>query len=257
MAFRVKNYNPLPDLAELTTVVPAEDDTATSHQLNVELRIHPHEIEDEVGTVMVSFTEATLSLELSGLSVVPKSKLGQPLVTPNVRKITRERVITAAVDETKEGRVALGATLNAVTPEGSAELSRGSSTNVAQSTTVTDSEDITSSHIPVKAIGNDNWLIRADGGGPLDGVFLEYDTLCEVTATWGQNHLSMTSSLYVRQRHAKFDFTPKPGLFSGLKSLNQRRLMEILISKSLHNAISEAPFSGSICLAESEASDEE
>jgi hypothetical protein len=84
--FVSKNSNPVPDLIEVKTNLTAEEADGGKCKVLIELRVHPCEIEDQLGTIFVEITEAILSLELHGMRVVPNSKLGQPVVTYMVKR---------------------------------------------------------------------------------------------------------------------------------------------------------------------------
>ncbi|MCZ7448139.1 hypothetical protein [Rhizobium rhizogenes] len=78
MTLRATDTNPFPGLSEVKTSLV--DAGSHSYELLTELRIHPTEVEGEKHTVSVEVLEATITLELEGLDIVPQSKRGQPVV---------------------------------------------------------------------------------------------------------------------------------------------------------------------------------
>ena len=255
MAFRVTNENPLPDLVELKTKLAGGDGADLATDVRVELRIHPHEIDDHWWSVRVCFTQATLSLEVVGLEITEKSKFGQPVVPNATREISRESNATDAQEKTFEGKLAAKASLQDLAGIGG-EASLGMTKKASSSSSVKDVEKITIANTFVRAIGNDNWSIKAED--ILDGVYLDYDSLCSVTPSWGGNRQGITTRLLVKQKHIRSSLVPAEGLVAGaIQTINQKRIAAILLAKSLHDETSTAQYSGVICLARSEASDED
>ena len=124
-------------------------------------------------------------------------------------------------------------------------------------TTLKESQNVALTYQPVRAVGNDNWVVQADTGKVLDGVYMDYDTLCCVRPGWGQNQMSAAMSVYAKQKHIKPMGTEKRVLFGRFETTNQKRIATILVSKCLHERTTDAPFQGAVCLASSEAADEE
>jgi hypothetical protein len=78
MKFISDDQNPLAQLVELKSSLAPNDDVAGNHDLLVEWRINQDEIEEgRVGTIRVEIQEATLSVDFSGLQVIPKTRHGQ------------------------------------------------------------------------------------------------------------------------------------------------------------------------------------
>ena len=257
MAFKVSNENPVRDLVELKTKISEDDgDRALTH-VEVELRIHPHEIEDVMGTLWVGFTQATLALEIVGLEVAPNSKFGQPLAGPTKREVTRETTSGATNDTSTEGKGGVAAKLSALDPSVSFDLSGGASDKRSASHSLKETETVSTTHIPVRAVGSDKWTITSETG-ILDAVYLNFDRLCSLTPVWGGNRQAMTSHLLVKQKHMRSSLEPRDGMVNAIiQTLNQKRIANILTAKSIHGEITSAPYAGVLCLARSEASDEE
>jgi hypothetical protein len=111
--------------------------------------------------------------------------------------------------------------------------------------------------MPVRAVGSDKWTITSENG-VLDAVFLNYDRLCSLTPVWGGNRQAVISHLLVKQKHMRSAVEPRAGVVNAIfKTLNQVRIANILAAKSIHGEITSSPYAGVICLAKSEASDEE
>lgn len=256
MAYKVKNENPIGDLVELKSSVSQEDEGVTC-DLKVELRIHPYEFEDHLGTISICFSQATLALETVGLDVVPNTKFGQPVVGQTTREIDRETTTGTATDTSKEGKAALAGKASALGTGGSLELSGGTSSKQANSRTVKESEKLLSTHVPVRAVGGDKWTITSADGN-LDGVYLDFDRLCSVTPVWGGNRQTLTTELLVKQKHMRSTLEKRDGMVNAIiQTVNQKRIASILLAKSIHTETTSAPYAGVLCLARSEASDEE
>ncbi|MCZ4345499.1 hypothetical protein [Devosia neptuniae] len=245
------------DLVELKTrITHDEDDNVASH-VEIELRIHPHEIEDALGTILVCFTQATLALEINGVEVAPNSKFGQPVASPTKREVTRETTTAAAKDTSTEGKATVGGKLSVMDQSASLEASAGASQKRSASQSVKETETVSTTHIPVRAVGSDKWTITSENG-VLDAVYLDYDRLCSLSPVWGGNRQTVTTYLLVKQKHMRAALEPRDGVVNAIfQTVNQMRIANILAAKSIHSEASSSPYSGVICLAKSEATDEE
>ncbi|ESZ01879.1 hypothetical protein [Mesorhizobium sp. LNHC209A00] len=255
MKFKSEHDNPLPDLVELKTKVSPKEGDDHAHDLLVELRVHPFEIEEAIGTIAVEISEAVLSVQFTGLAVVPRTKLGNPVMATKVRQdVQRERSVTQTEDTEKTRSASAsggGASLTGI--NGKVEGSRSSAEKSGQSV----NEKTTSTEVieryQVKAIGNDNWKIT---GAPLDGVYIDHEPLCEVTPVAGKNRLGVEAELVVKQKHVKAELTASTGWFSSIQSVNQKKIAKVLIAKSLHAAGSDQPFDGKFVFGKSQSFDE-
>jgi hypothetical protein len=249
--FKSDHDNPLPDLVELKTKVSPKEGDDHAHNLLVELRVHPFEIEESIGTITVEISEAVLSVQFTGLEVVPRTKLGNPVMATKVRQeVQRERSVTQTADteKTRSASASGGASLTGI--DGKVEGSRRSTEKAGQSVgEKTTSTDVIERH-QVKAIGNDNWKIT---GAPLDGVYIDHEPLCEVTPVAGKNRVGVEAELVVKQKHVKADLTAGGAWFS---SVNQKKIAKVLIAKSLHAAGSDKPFEGKFVFGKSQSFDE-
>jgi hypothetical protein len=257
MKFVSEHKNPLPDLVELKTKVAAKEGDNDKLEMLVELRIHPHEIDETIGTITVEITEAILSVEFSGLEAVPKTKRGQPILDPIVRReVQRERSVSTSADHEKIGR--LGGSFGLSTTGGTAKVeARGSTTSktgeiVTEKETKTDSSEF----YRVLAIGNDNWRISEENAAPLDGVYVDHDPLCEVTPIPGSNRAGVEAKLVVRQRHVKTKLASDRSWWRLPRDNNKQKIADILIAKCLHAAGSDQPFDGKFVFAKSQSIDE-
>lgn len=257
VTFTVRNHSPVGDLAEIKSRITQEEADSVCSHVEIELRIHPHEIEDALGTIFVCFTQATLALEIVGLEVAPNSKFGQPVVGPTTREIARETTSGTAKDTSKEGKGAVGANLAPLNQSASLNASGGASEKSTTSHSVKETESVVATHMPVRAVGGDKWTITSEDG-ILDGVYLNYDRLCSVTPIWGGNRQAVSSHLLVKQKHMRSSLEPRGGVVNSIfQTVNQKRLANILTAKSIHAEITSSPYSGMICLARSEAADDE
>lgn len=257
MPYKVRNENPVGDLVELKSRVSQDAEAGVHSDLEVELRVHPYEFEDSLGTISICFTQATLALELVGLEVVPNTKFGQPLVGQTMREIERETTSGTTTDTSKEAKGAVGTKASALDAGGNLELSGATSSKQANSQTVKETEKVQTKHMPVRAVGGNKWTI-ASSDGSLDGVYLDYHRLCSLTPVWGGNRQAVTAELLVKQKHMRSTLEKREGVVNAIfQTVNQKRIAGILVAKSIHTETTSAPYSGVLCLARSEASDEE
>lgn len=257
MKFQSEHENPLPDLVELRTTVVSKSGGYHVHEVLVELRVHPFEIEEAFGRISVAIFQAVLSVQFSGLEVVPRTKLGNPVVDTKTRnEVQRERSVTNTSDEEKTRQSRLGTGASAIGVEAKADYSRGSTEKSAHTVVerITNAEVV--EHLNVKAIGNDNWKISEASGAALDGVYINHVALCEVTPVAGKNRIGVETEVIVRQRHLKAEIIGDQSLLASLFSTNHKKIQNILIAKSLHDAGNDGSFDGKFVFAKSQSFDE-
>jgi hypothetical protein len=81
-----RSENQFPDLVEVTAALASTEEAAGYYELSVELRVHPCEIEEEIGRISVEIFEATLSLDIGGVNIVPKTRFGQPVLAAVIHR---------------------------------------------------------------------------------------------------------------------------------------------------------------------------
>jgi hypothetical protein len=255
--FKSEHQNPLPDLVELMTRIAPKDGDDTAHEILVELRVHPHEIEESFGTIGVEISEAILSLQLSGLEVVPGTKFSNPVIDSKTQQeVHLERKVTDSTDNARTQSGGFAFSSSAIGLVGKIEASRVSSEQTGQSVSDRTSRTDLVEHYHVKAIGNDNWKICGRANGPLDGVYVNNQSLCEVAPVANANRVGAETELVVRQRHLKAEMVSDQSWFASLVSTNQKKIAKILIAKSLHEAASDEAFDGKFVFAKSQSFDE-
>jgi len=258
MDFTSDDQNPLAQLVQLKSRLAPKDDIVGNHDLLVELRINPDEIEeDRVGTIRVGIQEATLSVEFSGLDIVPKTRHGQGETGGKTRKELQRETVTSTTNETDKKRSAdasVGA--SAIGPEGKLGIGGSSSRRKEETVTHRESETVTEEFYPVRAISDDRWQITMKAGSPLDQAFLDNDRLCEVSEVREANRKGVVSSLAVKQKHLKLELEQKASIFTSPLSTTQQALMKIVIAKSLHERSETSGYSGYVVFSRSTVSDE-
>ncbi|RFC63856.1 hypothetical protein [Mesorhizobium denitrificans] len=258
MSFITDDQNPLAQLVELKSSLALKDDTADNHDLLVELRINPDEIEeDRIGTISVEILEATLSVDFSGLKVAPKTRHGQGETGGKTRKeLQRETIIstTSETDKKKSADASVGA--SATGPEGKAGIGGSSSKHYAETAMHRQSESVTEDFYPVRALSDDRWKVTMQDGGPLNDAFLDNDRLCEVSEVREANRKGAMTSLVAKQKHVKITLERKASVIAVPFSRNQQALMNIVIAKSLHERSGSSEYSGHLVFSQSTISDE-
>lgn len=257
MKFKSEHQNPLADLVELKTQLAPKEGGDMAHEVLAELRVHPYEIEEPFGTIGIEISEAILSLQFSGLEVVPGTKFGNPVVgSKTQQEVHLERTVTISSDRvrTRSGGVGLGASTGGL--EGKVELSRGASDQTGQAISERTNRTDVVEHHHVKAIGNDNWKISGGPNGPLDGVYINHQSLCEVSPIANANRVGVETEFIVRQRHLKAEMTGDQWWLTSIVSTNQKKIAKVLIAKSLHETASDKAFDGKFIFAKSHSFDE-
>jgi hypothetical protein len=257
-----RNENPFPDLVEVTATLVSTEEAASNYDLLVELRVHPCEIEEEIGTISVEIFEATLSLDIGGVNIVPKTKFGQPVLAAVIhRDVQFEETTNISTDnETSQALKGSGSAAFSISGpklEGKTEGKQEAKEKSSSGTTLKKSTTEEAEFHRIKAMGNDNWKISMEGKKPLDGVFIDNEPLCKLSPTAGGNRIYAATELVVKQRHMNTELvSPKKAGF--FRTNNQVKIASIVMKKSLNSIISPGKrFDGTLIFAKTENYSEE
>jgi hypothetical protein len=256
-----RNENPFPDLVEVKAALLVNDELEVSCDLSVELRVHPCEIEEEIGIISLEISEATLSLDISGANILPKTKLGQPVLSPIVRREIQLEETTNLSQNNEMARAFTGSGSVALSilghkTQGNAEAKREAREKSSSDATFKKSTTEEREFYRVKAVGNDDWKIAEEGGKSLDGVYIDNEPLCKLSPVSGSNRISAETELIVKQRNMKAKLISPKGLGSLLQTNNQKKIAAILIKKSLNSTISGKKFEGVLVFARTQSFNE-
>jgi len=258
MRFTAEDQNPLAQLVELKTNLAPKECTEGNHDLLVELRVNPDEIEeDRIGTISVEIMEATLSVDFLGLKVVSKTRHGQGETGGRAkREVQRETTVSTTTASAKEKSAHLSAGASADGPKASAGLGAKSSNGDSETVTVRENESVTEEFYPVRAMSDDRWKVTMRDGSALEDAFMDNDRLCEVTELREANRKGAVTSLVVKQKHINIRLERKASIFSPPFTRNQQSLMNILIAKSLHERSGSRNYAGELVFSRSSVFDE-
>ena len=258
-----RSESPFPDLVEVTAALVSTEEAASNYELSVELRVHPCEIEEEIGRISVEIFEATLSLDIGGVTIAPKTRFGQPVLAAIIRRdVQLEETTNISTDnETSQAVKGSGSAAFSISGpkvegkiEGKQEAKEKSSSGNAVKKSTTEEVEFHR----IKAIGNDNWKLSMEGKKPLDGVFIDNEPLCKLSAIAGSNRIYAETKLVVKQRHMKTELIAPKKTTIFFRTNNRAKIAEIVMKKSLHSTISPGkPFDRSLIFARTESSSEE
>lgn len=227
------NRNSIPDLVEVTLRVTKSNEFDHS-ELRVEMRAHQVVLAAQDSfEFTVQLNRANLVLDLDGLEVVPRSRLGEPvkpLSLPVEYKLTQEKGRSGEV----AGGIDIGVSAHPnISLQGKA--SGSASSKVTSSATIEQTHAMQS----VKARGNLTWEVTdqtIDGSlAPLSATYLNDDVLCKVTASPGANMSAVKLSTFARQRDLRM--TPNSAARKLLyKSKNHERMIQALLAKALQHS---------------------
>jgi hypothetical protein len=258
-----RNENPFPDLVEVTAALVSTEEAAGTYELLIQLRVHPCEIEEEIGRISVEIFEATLSLDIDGVNIVQKTKFGQPVLAAVVhRDVQLEETTNISTDnESSKAFKGFGsAAVSIYGPklEGKTEGKQEAKEKSSSGTTVKKSTTEELEFYRIKAIGNDNWKLSMEAKKPLDGVFIDNEPLCRLSAIAGSNRIYAGTELVVKQRHMKTELIAPKKINIFFRTNNQEKIAEIVMKKSIHGTLSpDKRFDGSLIFARTESSIEE
>jgi len=253
--------NPLPDLALLQTEI--ERSNGGTIAVKALLEIYNAPIDVNGGVVEIAIAEATLSLEATGLAVIPQTRYGRRR-RPAALEITKSSENSSSSGRKNETKTKSSANA-AAGPDGAriagaadVERSASASDEVGNkhNISVKDEQPL------VSAIGNNNWSLKEDDA-PLSGVYLDNVPLCELAEIQRSNRHSLTVALWVNANQIQFKFIPKarsPTLMDRLSRLEKNNIAQIkklVITSALHNSASNQRYAGKLTLARSIHDDHE
>jgi hypothetical protein len=258
-----RNENPLPDLVEVKATLVSGDETGENYDLSIELRVHPCEIEEEIGIISIEIIDAILSLDISGVNIVPKTKFGQPVLAPLIKQeVQIEETTNLSNDnETAQafgGSGDAGLSLGVPKLQGKIEGKREAKVKSSSAATLKKSTTEETEFHRVKAIGNDNWRIAAEANKPLDGVFIDNEPLCKLSPVAGSNRIYAETEFVCKQRNINAKLITPKGVNRFFQTDKQAKIAAILIKKSLSSNISNAKkFDGTLVFSRTESYNEE
>lgn len=149
-----------------------EDD---KYQLVTYLGIYPNDIETDRALYKVSIKRATLFLDQEGMSIVPKSKLGE-YTASSIADRTIERSVSKTTTSEKAKNIdtaASGVISGMPSLDGKVALTR--SEKAGEVITVSEKETLVLAHPRVKAVGADAWELTEPDAGELHRRYLNHE----------------------------------------------------------------------------------
>ncbi|RDD68373.1 hypothetical protein [Paracoccus versutus] len=215
-----------------------------------ELRLCSGDVELGEETCEIAISKMTLSLDVEGLEPVPGSRFGEPRKQPVTEM---ERTVTQTNSAGKTLKASAGANLDSTTPSFGISAS-GELQGSSQYETVLSSVD-RFEHQRVKARPNLRWEVREPNDAPLDGTYLESDSLVRMSRSERANRAAFVARATVKQRDVAIKQVMQDAAslnFFKRLSTTQRRLMDIFIAKSIDAALrGSGRYSGEITLSSS------
>jgi hypothetical protein len=226
------DQNSLPDLLELLART-GKASPGKSIDLCVDLRGAIAELEGPDGiSFQVGLRRAWLSVEVSGLNVVPGSRYGEP-TKPNDIAIKEEFSNQQATST--QGHLGGTAQLSASSRDmaGKASLDAGIKRSAKNSSVISATSSEVVHHIRVKARGNLMWEITDSPRlSTLDATYLNDCVLCRLAPVKGANAKTAALSVYAKQKDIMLKADKEGRLFS-FKSTNHEKMLKILIAKAI------------------------
>ncbi|MCG7572393.1 hypothetical protein MHM39_02340 [Phaeobacter sp. CNT1-3] len=246
------NQNSFPDLCEL--LVEYQDNTEDENIQNcmVVLRVSTGEVQLGDHECTVEFNRLYISVDHEGMEVVSGSLFGEPK-KPN--EVNRTSELAHKRDTKRNSSGALDISRTAFAANSKTEF--GYSEAMNQDIIVREE----GTELRVKARPNLRWEVREPDGTPLNSTLLLNDRLVAFSKHSTANR--RRSSLSLRAKQRDIQIKPHSGdaktekLFAYLTT-NKKRLLDIFIAKSLHEAAtSSQPYRGEILISQCEHDHEE
>ncbi len=241
--------NSVPEICELGIRIEPASDQSGHVRCVAELRLFNGDIPIGDEDCEISISRATISIDLEGLSPLQGTRYGEPR-KPNAVPI--EKGVKQAKVADRSFKAGGEVRLDNSKPNLKLGVGGGIKGSATSETTLSSLETI--EHLRVRAIPNLRWEIREAEDTPLDGTYLDGESLVELTKLEHANRSSLGVTLKVKQRDLEIkqgmsgDLSPK---FFARFTNNQRRLLDIFIAKSLSAAVSgRGEYRGEISLSE-------
>ncbi len=226
--------------------------------LSVTLVIHPSELNCGGDYIYTSFKRAELNVLCEGFSVTTGTKHGERK-TPERYEVTQSSEISQEKLEQRDRRFKVRGKLDVplVNPSfssgGEAEWDNHKSNKNNSST----KENLVKEIFPVKAIGDDTWLIRERDNTELSATYLDNQRLCDLQPKLGANRQSITTTVSVKQKYLETD--GNLGFSKIFKNSNKSKVLKVLIAKGLHEVTAEkgGQYQGELILASVEHTPDE
>lgn len=215
-----------------------------------ELRLCSGDVELGEETCEIAISKMTLSLDIEGLKPVPGSRFNEPRKQPVAQM---ERTVTQTNSAGKAFKASAGINFDSTTPSFGASAA-GELHGSSQRETVLKAVDCFE-HQLVKARPNLRWEVREADDSPLDGTYLESDSLVRMSRCERANRSTLVARATVKQRDVSIKQVMRDAVslkFFKRISTTQRRLMDIFIAKSIDAALrGSGKYSGEITLSAS------
>lgn len=248
--------NALPEICELNIRIDTNVHEGEEINCVAEFRLYKGDIPLGDEECEITISKATISINTEGLEPKPGTRYGEPKKknTVPITKTTQQKN-NKKTDYLLSGGMKAG--LDSAIPHLAGNASKSGSTE--QNSCIETAE--TTEHLRVRALPNLRWEVSEPKDDPLDGTYLENDTLLSMNRLSGANRTSFTATVTVKQRHLQIrqiiqdDISIK---FFNRLSTNQRRLLDIFIAKSLSSALNwKQSYRGEIILSEHKCEDED
>lgn len=261
LRFKTDHQNPLRQLVELSVDIrtdcsPSNATRDQQHAILADLRIHPAEIEAEFGAFEVSFAEATLSVDFTGLKSVSTSKYGNELIPAIVTTQVSAETTQSDTNETEtSGSLGIAVNLSPTVASGKASGSQERKRSASRTHASKLSTTVAARHHNVKAVGNDDWKIfPSPGASFLEGVYIDAKYICLADEIAGANRIGVDAKLLVQKRHVKVKVVHCD---SWLITPTKTKMLNILIGKCVQRHSGGDNFDGPLILSRSRVHDEE
>jgi hypothetical protein len=237
-----QDSNSIPELVELLVRIEGGNE-GSRRNVNVDLRVHPASLDGPHNmTFSTSLKRLTLDLELNGTEAVPGSRFGEP-TRPN--EAIHERTVSTerSIENQSSGEAGLNSSLTKPL-----EFSGKGSGSLAVKTKQSSSHSEREQHLNVRAMGNLKWEVTQPRWEKqvLDLTYLNNETICKIEIQDRANHKSVQLKASAKQKDIVFEVTKTN--FPSFLTTNQKRLMNILLSKALS---SEGTFDGTVIFSKS------
>lgn len=241
------DHNAIVDLVELLLRVAKAENDAAETEVRVDLRLAAADLDGDNGlSFNVAVQKMWISLDLSGLTISPGARHGEP-TKPNQVDVERTTKTENVVE--KQAHAGLNLRLDPKAFVGDGSIEGGAKHNSAGKRTVSETASEKSPHIRVKARGGNRWEIAEADGELLDGTYLSNDLLCRVVATAGANSQIVELCAYAKQKDIVLKAT-RNGTRIPFLTNNHEKMLKILIAKAI--SASGSSYAGTIAFSKSE-----
>jgi len=245
----MKPVDSIPDICELVVRIEESEVDKGTIKCIADLRINSGDIPIGDEECKIYISKVTISIDVDGLFAKPGSRFGEPRKNNSI-SLLKTNLTKAAHDSgySISGNIDVSNSPLKASFLGGGSLKR----STARESTLEASDTV--EHLRVRALPNLRWEVSELDDEPLKGTYLENDELLHLRSLEQANRAALSATILVKQRHIVIKQIIRDSYsatFFNRFNTNQRRLLDLLIAKSLSASLNlDGKYRGELKLSE-------